>query len=185
MLPADRRSYILSLLAERGMVRIDELSRALGVSVMTVHRDLDRLAVEGRVQKVRGGAVLRTPAPSPGDECPVCHASPLTRTQMVLHLSDGSHERACCPHCGLLALAAAGSRAIAALVTDFLYGRMVNARVASYVVEPEVHLCCTPTVLAFEHSEDATRFQRGFGGQVLGMEEAIQHLQGVMRLQTG
>ena len=184
MIPAERRERILALLSERGTVRIEELARELGVSSMTVHRDLDRLAVEGQVRKVRGGAVLRTPTPSPSDECPICHALPLTRTQMVLHLSDGSHERACCPHCGLLALAAAGARATAALVTDFLYGRMVNARVASYVVDPEVHLCCTPTVLAFEHPEDAERFQRGFGGQVLHMKEAVEYLQNAMRLET-
>lgn len=183
MLAAERRERILALLAERGTVRIDELSRELGVSTMTVHRDLDRLAAEGRVRKVRGGAVLGTPVPISGGECPVCHASPPARTQMVLHRSDGTHERACCPHCGLLALAAAGPRVTSALVTDFLYGRMVNARTAHYVVEPELRLCCTPTVLAFEHAEDAARFQRGFGGRVLSLEDAVRHLEDLMRLQ--
>jgi len=183
MIPTERRERILALLAERGTVRIDELSRELGVSAMTVHRDLDRLAAEGRVRKVRGGAVLSAPASTLGDECPICHASPATRTQMVLHLSDGSHKRTCCPHCGLLALAAAGPQVTSALVTDFLYGRMVNARTARYVVEPELRLCCTPTVLAFEHAEDATRFQRGFGGRVLNLEDAMRHLEELMRLQ--
>ncbi len=184
MLPADRRKRILELLAERGIVRIGELSRALGVSAMTVHRDLDRLAAEGRLRKVRGGAVPVESRPASDEECPVCHSRPPARTLMVLHLTDGTHRRTCCPHCGLLAVAELRTRVVSAVVADFLSGQMINARVASYVVAPEISLCCTPTVLAFQKRADAQRFQRGFGGKVLGLEGAIQYLQREMSLAT-
>lgn len=55
--PAEsRRAQILSTLKERGQVRVDELAQRFNVSVMTVHRDLDFLAAEGHLERVRGGA---------------------------------------------------------------------------------------------------------------------------------
>ncbi|AZZ54094.1 DeoR/GlpR transcriptional regulator [Rathayibacter festucae DSM 15932] len=48
----------MRLLAEKqGFVSVADLSDRLGVSVVTVRSDLDRLAGEGTVQRVRGGAV--------------------------------------------------------------------------------------------------------------------------------
>jgi Fe2+ or Zn2+ uptake regulation protein len=168
MLPADRRKKILSLLDEHGSVRVDELCQLFGVSDMTVHRDLQQLATQGWLRKVRGGAVLPTASADPA--CCVCHRAQCSRTPMVLHLTDSGHRHACCPHCGLMALITSPPTIASALVTDFLYGRMVNCRVASYVVGPNIRFCCTPAVLAFERQEDAQRFQQGFGGQVLDLE---------------
>lgn len=45
-----------------GYVAIDVLAPVLGVSAMTVHRDLDALAAEGWVLKVRGGARIHPAA---------------------------------------------------------------------------------------------------------------------------
>ncbi|WP_116996838.1 DeoR/GlpR family DNA-binding transcription regulator [Desertimonas flava] len=56
-----RRDLILELVANQGSVRVSELTDRLGVSDMTVRRDLDALASEGVVRKVHGGATL------PGD----------------------------------------------------------------------------------------------------------------------
>lgn len=53
-----RRDVIMALLAERGAVRVSELTARLGVSDMTVRRDLDALAATGRLRKVHGGATL-------------------------------------------------------------------------------------------------------------------------------
>ncbi|QHC60843.1 DeoR family transcriptional regulator [Rathayibacter sp. VKM Ac-2760] len=48
----------MRLLAElQGFVSVADLADRLGVSVVTVRSDLDRLAGEGSVQRVRGGAV--------------------------------------------------------------------------------------------------------------------------------
>jgi len=54
--PFDRRSAIRDLVHEEGSVTVDQLVRMLGVSRMTVHRDLDALESEGVLRKVRGGA---------------------------------------------------------------------------------------------------------------------------------
>lgn len=51
-----RRQQILELLQTRGESSVAELSRELGVSDMTVRRDLQILAEEGRVLRTHGGA---------------------------------------------------------------------------------------------------------------------------------
>lgn len=43
-------------IAESGFVRVDTLADTYGVSIMTVHRDLDVLEKRGFLHKVRGGA---------------------------------------------------------------------------------------------------------------------------------
>jgi DeoR/GlpR family transcriptional regulator of sugar metabolism len=57
LLAEQRRSLILDEVRRRGGVRVNELTRKLGVSDMTVRRDLDALARQGVVEKVHGGAV--------------------------------------------------------------------------------------------------------------------------------
>lgn len=57
LLAEQRRALILDEVRRRGGVRVNELTRKLGVSDMTVRRDLDALARQGAVEKVHGGAV--------------------------------------------------------------------------------------------------------------------------------
>lgn len=70
MLAAHRRSRILTELEREGSVRVSELVRVLGVSDMTIRRDLGAMARDGLLAKVHGGAVLHaTPsAAEPGFE---------------------------------------------------------------------------------------------------------------------
>ncbi|MFE7528801.1 DeoR/GlpR family DNA-binding transcription regulator [Kitasatospora sp. NPDC057542] len=65
-LAGQRRVLILEQIRARGGVRVTELVRDLGVSDMTVRRDLDALARRGLVHKVHGGAV-RVDAPATGE----------------------------------------------------------------------------------------------------------------------
>lgn len=51
-----RRERVRDRVIARGEVRIDELVEEFGVSTMTIHRDLDELARQGWLRKVRGGA---------------------------------------------------------------------------------------------------------------------------------
>ena len=57
LLAEQRRALILDEVRRRGGVRVNELTRKLNVSDMTVRRDLDALAHQGMVEKVHGGAV--------------------------------------------------------------------------------------------------------------------------------
>src|SRR6266540_2521219 len=57
-LPDQRQERILGEVARNGGARVSELTGLLGVSDMTVRRDLDTLARRGLVKKVHGGATL-------------------------------------------------------------------------------------------------------------------------------
>ena len=52
-----RRRSILSFLDRDGHVRVGDLSRALGVSEVTVRSDLEAMAQEGLLERIPGGAV--------------------------------------------------------------------------------------------------------------------------------
>lgn len=54
-----RRQRMLVLLADRGFVRVNELSEAFGVSEVTVRGDLAQLEAAQNIRRVRGGAVPR------------------------------------------------------------------------------------------------------------------------------
>jgi len=54
-----RRQAILELLADRGEISIADVCSRLGVSQMTIRRDLTALEREGALQRVHGGAVAR------------------------------------------------------------------------------------------------------------------------------
>lgn len=56
MLATARHQRILDLLNRHGQVRVTSLARELGVSEMTVRRDLSLLAAGGALVKVHGGA---------------------------------------------------------------------------------------------------------------------------------
>lgn len=60
MLAAERRGRIIAELERRGVVRVSDLVDILGVSDMTIRRDLDLLQEEGHLHKVHGGATRRS-----------------------------------------------------------------------------------------------------------------------------
>ena len=59
MLAAQRQAQIMLHLERDGIVRVSELVNVLGVSDMTVRRDLEVLQGHGMLDKVHGGAVVR------------------------------------------------------------------------------------------------------------------------------
>jgi DeoR family fructose operon transcriptional repressor len=63
MIPADRHRQILGIITQDGVVQVQDLSERFGVSVLTVRRDLDKLAEEGLVERTHGGATLRRSLP--------------------------------------------------------------------------------------------------------------------------
>ncbi len=58
MIPAERQKLILTRLRERGILSLAELVESLGVSHMTVRRDVQKLESEGSLNSVAGGISL-------------------------------------------------------------------------------------------------------------------------------
>jgi len=172
VLAANRHQRIVELIDENDSVLVSDLVDEFGVSRMTINRDLDHLTAVGAVTKVHGGAISTTEsAPISSRHCLMCGTEIGGRTTMTLFHDGGTQSQACCPHCGLMLLSQHPD-VTAALAQDFIGGQMVNIRSATFLVAPDVTVCCVPTVLCFEERGDAERFSRGFGGTLMTWEAA-------------
>lgn len=183
----DREQKILDYLKEHGSTSIQELVEVFGVSNMTIHRDLNKLAEAGQVLKKHGGATLPNHAVKAQEEsssCAMCGKTVSERTVFIVKMEDGEEKRACCAHCGLM-LQSRSQNVWQSLTADYLYGHMISAGQAFFLVGSEVSVCCMPSVLAFGNKVDAEKFQKGFGGQLLDMDETIQHMRGMMHMHSG
>jgi DeoR/GlpR family transcriptional regulator of sugar metabolism len=78
MLARQRQERILEEVRERGGARVSDLVELLGVSDMTIRRDIEALAARGLVEKVHGGATATTErtADEPGFEAKSFRAQP-------------------------------------------------------------------------------------------------------------
>lgn len=83
MLASQRRSTILSLVDDSGAVRVSDLVEQLGVSDMTVRRDIEQLAREGRLERVHGGA-LSVARPSTHEPGFLAKSSLMTREKRAI-----------------------------------------------------------------------------------------------------
>lgn len=59
MLAAERREKITEFLYRYGSVQVEELAQELGVSTMTIRRDLLKLQEDGKIERCHGGAVAK------------------------------------------------------------------------------------------------------------------------------
>jgi DeoR family transcriptional regulator, aga operon transcriptional repressor len=59
MLIGERRQHILSLIHRDARVLVSELSESLGISPITIRKDLDYLGAHGLAQRTHGGALLQ------------------------------------------------------------------------------------------------------------------------------
>ena len=59
LIPAERQQQIVEILRDKLTVRGSALSDLLGVSEMTIRRDLDALVRQGLVERTHGGAIFR------------------------------------------------------------------------------------------------------------------------------
>ena len=57
MLIEERRQHVLSRIEQEGRVLVSELSDALGISRITIRKDLDHLGSRGFLQRTHGGAL--------------------------------------------------------------------------------------------------------------------------------
>ena len=61
MLIEERRQHILAIAQNEGRVRVRDLSKALGISQITIRKDLDHLQARGLLQRSHGGALPAQP----------------------------------------------------------------------------------------------------------------------------
>lgn len=178
MLPVDRQNRIKDLIQEKGNMKISELSKELGVSEMTIHRDLKPLIEEGVIIKTFGGITLvrkHRNEISNSEECVFCSRNINERLAYRLILPNNKIEMACCAHCGLLRHRQLGDGVIQAISQDFLRQTTMSAPLAWYVMDTSVHIgCCQPQVLVFEWQDHAEKFVKGFGGRVYQFNEAME-----------
>jgi DeoR/GlpR family transcriptional regulator of sugar metabolism len=60
-----RHNHLIEAARKRGFLHVADVAAELGVSEMTIRRDLVELEREGALTRTRGGAVLETEAPEP------------------------------------------------------------------------------------------------------------------------
>ncbi|MBI1256152.1 MAG: DeoR family transcriptional regulator [Chloroflexi bacterium] len=175
MLPNERQKQILLRLRDQGSVTTDDLVAHFGVSLMTIHRDLDVLVNDGLAVKVHGGVTLPERLNKASSGCQLCHQPVQSRMAFTILAEGDEPLQACCPHCGFLLLP--GVREVVAILTkDFLYGHTLNATQGVYLLDSAVTVCCEPSALCFATREDGERFQTGFGGTLLTFAEAQAYL---------
>ena len=54
-----RRQAILEQLNRDGQVFVNDLSKKMGITPVTIRNDLDTLAMEGRLERIQGGAIRK------------------------------------------------------------------------------------------------------------------------------
>ncbi|GIO30086.1 MULTISPECIES: DeoR/GlpR family DNA-binding transcription regulator [Paenibacillus] len=95
MLVAERYDKIVSLVNERGSIRVSELSELCGVTEETIRRDLDRLEQQGKLRRSHGGAVSvkETQAETPYFEREVMHQEEKKRIAKAAVALIEPHDR--------------------------------------------------------------------------------------------
>ncbi|UTE73114.1 DeoR family transcriptional regulator [Rossellomorea marisflavi] len=180
MLPIERRQQILTWLEEEETLKVSDISERLGVSEMTVYRDIKPLVDEGSVQKTSNGIASSHELPLNG--CSLCMKSIGTRHSVQLVKTSHRVEQTCCPHCGLLRFNDIRDEVVQILCRDFLTDATISAKTATFLIGAELNLnCCQPQVIAFGSLMHAEKFQTGFGGTLYTFEEAIHAISDTMQ----
>jgi hypothetical protein len=165
-----RHQKIIELVRKQQGVTIQELARYLRVSVMTIHRDLRLLEEKGLLERVHGGVVIGRPDESQKESCGYCGKVCPSRTRLRLFSESGQSISACCIHCGM-GLLRREREFSGGLTMDFLYETVIDLERGYFLFEPQIKVCCVPSVLVFADRGDAERMQMGFGGKLLNYEE--------------
>ena len=179
LLPIERQQHIKKLLSKHMTMKISELSEQLGVSEMTIHRDLKPLIEQGIVMKTFGGVLYLKKEDEQmrqGELCVICQQNIHRRLYYRMFLKNTNQiETACCAHCGLLRHIQNQKNIVQAICVDFLRETTISAPLASYVFKTSLDMgCCQPQVIAFEQKKHAEQFVKGFGGEVYNFQDALK-----------
>jgi DeoR family transcriptional regulator, copper-sensing transcriptional repressor len=178
MLPIERQQQILTWLEDEGTLRVSDISSRLGVSEMTVYRDLKPLLESNKIKKTSNGisAVIQD-EPSWKNRCVYCLKPATNRKSVQLIKADHTIEQTCCPHCGLLRYQDIENEVAQIMCRDFLTDVTISGKTATYLIDADLNLnCCQPQVIAFDSPKQASQFQKGFGGTLHSFHEAISFI---------
>ncbi|MBM7097454.1 MULTISPECIES: DeoR family transcriptional regulator [Alteribacter] len=178
MLREERKKRILNWIDEEEYIRITELSKRLNVSEMTIYRDIQSLSEKGLLNRSSGGVTKKHTSTHEGTNiCAYCKKGLHRRQQVQLIFKDQKVEELCCAHCGLLRYQEVDIEVSHLLCKDFLDDSTMSASMTHFLIgSDQVMNCCYPQTLPFASREQAVRFQKGFGGQLCTLKEALSEL---------
>ena len=110
------------------------------------------------------------------ERCIVCgmDVSKYPHTRYVVETTDGKKYPTCGVQCGLTLHLRFKETWKSATAADLLSNRPFDVKKGSYVYKSSVITDMAPGFIAFKKKEDAEKFTKGFGGQVVTYEEALE-----------
>lgn len=109
------------------------------------------------------------------ERCIVCgmDVSEYPHTRYVVETTDGKKYVTCGVQCGLTLHLRFGDKWKSASAADLLSNRPFNVKKGFYVYKSSVITDMAPGFIAFKSKVNAEKFAKGFGGQVVTYEEAL------------
>ena len=115
--------------------------------------------------------------------CIVCgmDISKYPHTKYVVTTKEGEEFSTCGVQCGLTLHLRLKEKFKSATATDLLSNRSVDAQKAFFIYKSTVITDMAPGFIAFATKTNAEKFQKGFGGQVVSYQEALEIWKGQMK----
>lgn len=163
----ERQRQILVWIQEEEVLKVSEISRRLNVSEMTIYRDLKPLLEQKKIVKTSNGiAIIKEENPF-SNLCSYCYKSVNSRSAVQLIKKNLQIEQTCCIHCGLLRFQDIQTEVSQIICRDYLHDTTISAKSGYFLIDPDLHTnCCKPQVITFQSMIEATKFQKGFGGEI-------------------
>jgi hypothetical protein len=102
-------------------------------------------------------------------------------TKYVVRTTEGEEFFTCGVQCGLTLHLRLKEKFKSAMATDLLSNRSVDAQKAFFIYKSTVITDMAPGFIAFATKTNAEKFQKGFGGQVVSYQEALEIWKGQMK----
>jgi nitrous oxide reductase accessory protein NosL len=108
--------------------------------------------------------------------CHVCgmDVSKYPHTRYVVTTKEGEEFSTCGVQCGLTLHLRLKEKFKSATATDLLSNRSVDVQKAFFIYKSTVITDMAPGFIAFATKTNAEKFQKGFGGQVVSYQEALE-----------
>jgi hypothetical protein len=123
--------------------------------------------------------------------CAVCQRDECTGLAFRVTLDTGKTVETCCPRCGLHYVEEAKQSARLMQATDYITGKWLDAKLATFVSGSDVSHCaskevrrdaqgcclvkgydrCLPSLIAFQSQDEASKFLKEHGGAMVSFEK--------------